>query len=67
MDASTEGKQRALLVLAGRSLSSVSSRPNAIPSDYLELENATLDSVFIKLSPNSTFNDRIIVISARSS
>ena len=68
VDASTEGKQRALLVLAGRSLSSPSARPNATLSDYLEIENATpLDSVFIRLAPNSTFNDRIVVISARSS
>jgi hypothetical protein len=67
VDASTEGKQRALLVLAGRSLSSPSARPNATLADYVELGNADEDSVFIKLSPSSTFNDRIIVISARSS
>jgi hypothetical protein len=67
VDASSDGKQRALLVLAGRSLSSPSARPNATLSDYLELENAVQNSVFIKLSPNSTFNDRIVVISARSS
>jgi hypothetical protein len=63
-------KQRAILILAGRSLVNPAGRPNANLADYLEFGNADGDTVF-EQQPISTavaptlkkpFNDRIIVL-----
>jgi hypothetical protein len=64
VDAAGLGKQRAILVLAGRSLSGLP-RPNATLADFVEGENANGDTVFTKLPASQTFNDRIVVLSAR--
>lgn len=63
-DAVGVGKQRAILILAGRSLSGTP-RPNGTLIDFVDGENANGDTVFAKLPANKTFNDRIVVLSAR--
>jgi hypothetical protein len=57
------GKQRAILILAGRSLSG-SARPNAALGDFLEGANADLDLVFESRAVNASFNDRVVVVDA---
>jgi hypothetical protein len=57
------GKQRAILVLAGRSLSGAA-RPNAMLGDFLEGANADLDFVFESRAVNASFNDRVVVVDA---
>jgi hypothetical protein len=65
-------KQRAILILAGRSLRNPAARPNGNLADYLEFGNADGDTSF-EQQPISTvidaalkkpFNDRIIVLDA---
>jgi hypothetical protein len=61
---SPANKQRAILLLAGRSLTG-SARPNGNLNDYLDSdENRDNDSAFEKLSVNSSANDRVVVIDA---
>jgi hypothetical protein len=57
------GRQRAILILAGRSLSAAA-RPNGRLADFLEAGNADLDLDFEQRPVNSTFNDRIVVVEA---
>jgi hypothetical protein len=57
------GKQRAILILAGRSLDG-SPRPNGALADFLEGANADLDLNFEQRAVNSAFNDRIVVVDA---
>jgi hypothetical protein len=57
------GKQRAILILAGRSLSGAA-RPNGRLADFLERANADLDLDFEQRPVNSAFNDRIVVVEA---
>lgn len=55
-------KQRAILILAGRSLSGAA-RPNGNLNDYLDAaENRDGDSAFEQLRVNASFNDRVVVI-----
>jgi hypothetical protein len=54
------GKQRAILILAGRSLDA-SERPNGQLADFLEGANVDLDLDFEQRPVNSAFNDRIVV------
>lgn len=63
VDPAGVGKQRALLILAGRSLAG-SARPNGTLGDFVEGENANGDTVFARLPASRTFNDRIVVLSA---
>ena len=57
-------KQRALLLLAGRSLVSAT-RPNAIGTDYIDsAENLDGDATFEQLKVGANANDRIIVVDA---
>ena len=58
-----ESKQRAILILAGRSLDG-SPRPNGTLADFLEGANADLDLNFEQRAVNSAFNDRIVVVDA---
>jgi len=61
--AADQTKQRALLVLMGRRLSS-QTRPSASLADYLDsTENRNLDGVFEQRKAGTTFNDRFISIS----
>jgi hypothetical protein len=59
------GKQRALVILSGRSLSNTP-RPNGTLGDWLEGDNADGASPFAirdpSMYPNRSFNDRIAVI-----
>jgi hypothetical protein len=55
--------QRAILILAGRSLQG-SERPNGRLADFLEGSNADLDLDFEQRPVNSSFNDRIVVVAA---
>ena len=65
------GKQRAVLILAGRALAG-QSRPSANVNDYLEFGNAASPAAFerqpvskaIAPSLKKPFNDRIIVVDA---
>jgi hypothetical protein len=57
------GQQRAILILAGRSLDG-SPRPNGALADFLEGANADLDLNFEQRAVNSVFNDRIVVVDA---
>ncbi|HEU4351042.1 MAG TPA: hypothetical protein VFR66_04130 [Burkholderiales bacterium] len=57
------GKQRAILILAGRSLDG-SPRPNGMLADFVEGANADLDLNFEQRPVNSVFNDRIVVVDA---
>jgi hypothetical protein len=57
------GKQRAILILAGRSLDG-SPRPNGTLADFVEGANADLDLNFEQRAANSAFNDRIVVVDA---
>jgi hypothetical protein len=57
------GGQRAILILAGRSLQG-SARPNGRLADFLEGGNADLDLDFEQRPVNSGFNDRIVVVAA---
>jgi hypothetical protein len=61
------GGQRALLILAGRSINA-SARPSAVLSDYLEFGNATAAyerqpvSTGIDAALKRPFNDRVVVV-----
>jgi hypothetical protein len=65
-------KQRAILILAGRSLTNPAGRPNGNLADYLEFGNADGDTSFeqqpvstvINAALKAPFNDRIIVLDA---
>jgi len=57
------GAPRALLVLAGRSLSGAA-RPNAALGDFVEGANADLDLAFEQRPVNAGFNDRVVVLDA---
>jgi hypothetical protein len=61
----SDGKQRGLIVIAGRSLSGTT-RPNGSLVDWLEGTNADGDATFTLRAPalrvNKTFNDRIAVV-----
>jgi len=54
---------RALLVLAGRSLSGTA-RPNGSLADFVEGANADLDLRFEQRPVNAAFNDRVLVLDA---
>ena len=58
-------KQRAVLVLAGRSLSSLAqTRPSSSLQDYLDsTENRNGDSIFVQSPVGRSFNDRFISVS----
>jgi hypothetical protein len=59
-------KQRAILLLAGRNLSTLS-RPSSSLSAYLDsTENRNSDNVYEQLKVNPSFNDRVIVIDENS-
>jgi hypothetical protein len=63
---------RALLVLAGRSLSNPAGRPNGALTDYLEYQNADLDTLYeqrpMRMSKvalpalNAPMNDRLVLV-----
>ncbi len=57
-------KQRAILVLVGRSLTALSqTRPSGSLQNYLDsAENRDLDSLFEQSPVNRTFNDRFISV-----
>jgi hypothetical protein len=57
------GKQRAILILAGRSLGGAA-RPNGTLADFVEGANADLDLGFEQRAANRFFNDRIVVLDA---
>lgn len=57
------GKQRAILILAGRGLSTAA-RPTGRLAEFLEGANADLDLDFESRPVNSAFNDRIVVVEA---
>jgi len=58
----TTSYRPAIMVLAGRSLSSAA-RPNATLGDYLDNpENMNLDAVFQQDRPGRIFNDRVITV-----
>jgi hypothetical protein len=57
------GPPRALLILAGRSLSG-DARPNGALPDFVEGANADLDLAFEQRSVNAGFNDRVVVLDA---
>jgi hypothetical protein len=61
------GKQRAIVVLAGRALNG-QTRPTAVPTDYLEGANTGNDLSFevrsATLASNRSFNDRVAVLDA---
>lgn len=61
-------EQRAILILAGRSLSGAA-RPNATLADFVEGSNAATPpkTVFERRPVNSSFNDRVLVIDANPS
>jgi hypothetical protein len=56
-------KQRAILILAGRSLSG-DPRPNGSLADFVEGANAGLDLRFEQRPVNAAFNDRLVVLDA---
>jgi hypothetical protein len=57
-------KQRAILILAGRSLGSAT-RPNASLEDFLDSPaNRDGDNAFEQLAVNRAFNDRVVVLDA---
>ena len=55
--------QRAILILAGRSLSGAA-RPNGLLADFLEGANADADPGFERRAVNASFNDRVVVLDA---
>jgi hypothetical protein len=59
-------KQRAILILAGRSLVNPAGRPNGNLADYLEFGNADLNATFeqrtVSRATGAPFNDRIAVL-----
>ena len=57
------GEARALLILAGRSLSGAA-RPNGMLEDFVEGANADLDLAFEGRPVNAAFNDRVVVLDA---
>ena len=57
------GEVRALLILAGRSLSGAA-RPNGLLEDFVEGANADLDLAFEGRPVNAAFNDRVVVLDA---
>jgi hypothetical protein len=58
------GEARALLILAGRSLSGAA-RPNGLLEDFVEGANADLDLAFEARPVNAAFNDRVVVLDAK--
>ncbi len=62
---SPANKQRAILILAGRSLTNAV-RPNGTLADYLEFGNADLNTTFeqrtVSRATNAPFNDRVVVL-----
>ena len=57
-------KERAILILAGRSLTGAA-RPNGNLDDFLDsAENRDGDSAFEQFRVNASFNDRVVVIDA---
>jgi len=65
---SPTNKQRAILILAGRSLTNPAGRPNGTLADFVEFGNADLDFVFeqrpVSRAINAPFNDRVVVLDA---
>jgi len=61
-------KQRAILILAGRSLTNPAGRPNGNLADYLEFGNADLNATFeqrtVSRAIGAPFNDRVVVLDA---
>jgi hypothetical protein len=58
----TSNDKQAVLILAGRSLNGAA-RPSPVPSDYLELENAVVDSVYRhRAGAPTAINDRVVVV-----
>lgn len=57
-------KQRAILALAGRSLTSLSqTRPSSALQNYLDsVENQNIDTVFVQSAVGRSFNDRFISV-----
>ncbi len=59
-------KQRAILILAGRSLTNPAGRPNGNLADYLEFGNADLNAAFeqrrVSRATGAPFNDRVVVL-----
>ncbi len=59
-------KQRAILILAGRSLTNPAGRPNGNLADYLEFGNADLNAAFeqrrVSRATSAPFNDRVVVL-----
>jgi hypothetical protein len=62
---------RALLILAGRSLSNPAGRPNGTLSDYVEYQNGDLGTLYeqrpvrragLVANPNSPWNDRVVLV-----
>ena len=65
---SPTNKQRAILILAGRSLTNPAGRPNGTLADFVEFGNADGNLVFeqrrVSRATNAPFNDRIVVLDA---
>jgi hypothetical protein len=63
---SPANKQRAILILAGRSLTNPAGRPNGTLADYLEFSNADLNATFeqrpVSRAIGAPFNDRVVVL-----
>jgi len=57
----TDGKERAILILAGRSVNGTA-RPSATLANYLEGGNQTNNYVRKSVSNSTPFNDRIVVV-----
>ena len=63
LEVSNLGQSRAILILAGRSLTG-EPRPNGLLADFVEGSNADLDLAFESRAVNSGFNDRVLVLDA---
>jgi len=65
---SPTNKQRAILILAGRSLTNPAGRPNGNLADFVEFGNADGNLVFeqrpVSRAINAPFNDRVVVLDA---
>jgi len=59
-------KQRAILILAGRSLTNPAGRPNGNLADFVEFGNADLNLIFeqrpVSKAISAPFNDRVVVL-----